>query len=101
MASVMLIGSEVIGECVAEIRIEVLRKILRMVLVCLPVFAIKALSALMDLSQGCVDGEGARYWRLICGLIGVTEEIKSPCGCRGFGWFGSVRTEAQGSNNNI
>ena len=24
------------------------------------------------------------YW-----LIGVTEEIKSPCGCRGFGWLGS------------
>ena len=27
---------------------------------------------------------GARYWRLICGLFGVIEEIKSPCGCRGF-----------------
>ena len=23
------------------------------------------------------------YW-----LIGVTEEIKSPCNCRGFGWLG-------------
>ena len=23
------------------------------------------------------------YW-----LIGVTKEIKSPCGCRGFGWLG-------------
>ena len=34
MASVMAIGSEVIGECVEEIRIEVGRKILRMVLVC-------------------------------------------------------------------
>ena len=33
MASVMAIGSEVIGECVEEIRIEVVRKILRMVLV--------------------------------------------------------------------
>ena len=90
MASVMLIGSDVIGECVAEIRVEVLRKILRIVLVCLPVFAIKALSALMDLSQGCVDGKGARYWRLICGLIGVTEEIKSPCGCKGFRRLGST-----------
>jgi len=35
MASVMAIKSEVIGECVEGIRIEVGRKILRMVLVCL------------------------------------------------------------------
>ena len=30
------------------------------------------------------------YW-----LIGVTEEIKSPCGRRGFGWLGSVRKSHQ------
>ena len=34
MASVMAIGSEVIGECVEGIRVEVRRKVLRMVLVC-------------------------------------------------------------------
>ena len=27
---------------------------------------------------------GARYWRLICALFGVIEEIKSPCSDRGF-----------------
>jgi len=37
MASVMAIESEVIGECVEGIRIEVGRKILRIALVCLAV----------------------------------------------------------------
>jgi hypothetical protein len=77
MASVTAIGSEVIGECVEEIRIEVGRKILRMVLVC-PGFSSEALSAFMGLSSGYVDGDGARYWRLICWLAVVTGEIKKP-----------------------
>jgi len=34
MASVMAIGSEVIGECVEGIRVEIRREVLRMVLVC-------------------------------------------------------------------
>ena len=34
MASVMAIGSDVIGECIEGISVEVGRKILRMVLVC-------------------------------------------------------------------
>jgi hypothetical protein len=34
MASAMAIGSEVIGECVEGIRVEVGGKVLRMVLVC-------------------------------------------------------------------
>jgi hypothetical protein len=34
MASAMAIGSEVIGECVEGIRVEVRREVLRMVLVC-------------------------------------------------------------------
>jgi len=38
----------------------------------------------MGLSSGCVDGDGARYWMLICRLVGVNEEIKNPCDCRGF-----------------
>ena len=40
--------------------------------------------ALTGLSSSYVDGNGARYWRLVCGLMGVSEEIKSPCGGRGF-----------------
>ena len=54
MAFVMLIGSEVIGECVAEIRIEVLRKILRIVLVCLAVLRScdEAKNAVSDLPLG-------------------------------------------------
>ena len=43
-----------------------------------------ALSVLMGLLSGSVDGDGARYWRLVDWIIGVTEEIKSPCNRRGF-----------------
>ena len=38
----------------------------------------------MGLSSGCIEGDGARYWGLVCWLMGVSEEIKSPCGCMGF-----------------
>ena len=48
MASVMAIGSEVIGECVEGIRVEVGGKVLRMVLVC-PGFFGFALRVLMGL----------------------------------------------------
>ena len=84
MASMMAKGSEVIGECVEAIRIEVGRKMLRIVLVC-PEFWFDCDGALTGLSPDCVDGNDARYWRLICGLIGVTQEIESPCSCRAFG----------------
>ena len=47
-------------------------------------------SASLGLLSGSVDGNGARYWRLIYWFMGVTEEIKSPCGGRGF-WV--VRVE--------
>ena len=60
MASVMAIGSEVIGECVEVIRVEVRREVLRVVLVC-PGFFDLALSASLGLLSGCVDGNGARY----------------------------------------
>ena len=79
----MAIGSEVVGECVEGIRVEVDGKVLRMVLVC-PGFFDWVLSVLMGLLSDCVNRDGARYWRLIYWFMGVTEEIKSPCGCRGF-----------------
>jgi hypothetical protein len=60
MASVMAIGSEVIGECVEGIRVEVRREVLRVVLVC-PGFFDLALIALLGLLPGCVDNNGARY----------------------------------------
>lgn len=83
MASAMAIKSEVIGECVEGIRIEVERTVAGMGLVCLEFFG-WVLSASLGLLSGCVDGEGARYWRLVYWLIGGTEEIKSPCSRRGF-----------------
>ena len=83
MASVMAIGSEVIGECVEGIRVEVSREILKMALVC-PGFFGLVLSPSSGLLSGCVDGNGARYWRLIYWFMDATSEIKSPCGCRGF-----------------
>ena len=75
MASVMAIGSEVVGECVEGIRVEVRREVLRVVLVC-PGFFGLVLSALIGLLSGCVDGNDARYWRLFCWFMGVTEEKK-------------------------
>jgi len=39
----------------------------------------------MGISSGCIEGNGARYRVLIYWLIDVNEEIKSPCGYRGFG----------------
>ena len=75
MASVMAIGSEVIGECVEGIRVEVGREILRIDLVC-PGFFGWALIASLSLLSGCVDGNGARYRVVICLLMGVVEEKK-------------------------
>ena len=83
MASVMAIGSEVIAECVEGIRVEVRAKVLKLVLVC-PGFFCFVLRVLMGMLWGSVNGNGARYWRLIYWFMGVTEEIKSPCGDRGF-----------------
>ena len=80
----MAIKSEVGGECIEEIRIEVGREILRLALVC-PGFFGLALSAPLGLSSGCVDGNGARYWRLNEASLWDIEEIKNPCAGRGFG----------------
>ena len=35
------------------------------------------------LSSGFIECDGARCWRLICGLVGVTEEIKKPLRLQG------------------
>jgi hypothetical protein len=80
----MAIRSEVIGECVEGIRVDVRRKVLRIVLVS-PGFFGLALSASLGLLSGCVDGNGAKYWRLIDRSWRAFEEIKNPCDCRGFG----------------
>ena len=90
MASVIAIGSEVSSECIERIRVEVRAKVLKMVLVC-PGFFGFVLSASLGLSSGSVNGNSARYWRLIYWFMGVTEEIKSPCGGRGF-WVVRVQT---------
>lgn len=68
MASAMAIGSDVFGECVEGIRVEVGRQVLRMALVC-PGFFGKALGALLGLPSSCVDGNGVRYWREIFRLL--------------------------------
>ena len=75
MASVMAVNSEVIGECIEGIRVEVGIKILRIDLVC-PGFFGWALIASLGLLSGCVDGNGARYRVVICWLMVVVEEKK-------------------------
>ena len=59
MASVMAIGSEVVGECVAGIRIEVERKMFRIFGRVLS-FWFDCLSVFWGLLSGCVDCNGAR-----------------------------------------
>ena len=61
MASVMATGSEVIGECVEGIRVEVRRGILKIVDLVCPGFFGLAFSASLGLLSGCVDGNCARY----------------------------------------
>jgi hypothetical protein len=58
-----------------------------MVLVC-PGFFGLVFSVLMGLFSGCVDGSGARYWRLNEGFWWSTEKIKNPYDCRGFRGLG-------------
>ena len=60
MASVMATGSEVIGECVEGIRVEVRREVLRVVLVCL-VFFVDGLGDWVGESADCFVVSGARY----------------------------------------
>ena len=84
MASAFATGSEVLGECVEGIRVEVRRKVLRMVLVC-PGFIDLAFSASLALLSGCADCNGARYWWLNEGSWRAIKEIKSPCNCGDFG----------------
>jgi hypothetical protein len=62
----MAIGSEVTRECVEGIRIEVGRRNIEDGFGVLWIFGF-ALSASLGLLSGCVDGDGARYWRLIDG----------------------------------
>lgn len=50
-----------IGECVEEIRVEVGRRDIEDCLGMSCGLCDKALSALMGLPSGCVDGNGARY----------------------------------------
>ena len=56
---------------------------LRLYLLCL-VFFVDGLGGWMGETSDYFMDNGARYWELIDGGYGVIEEIKSPCGCRGF-----------------
>ena len=76
MVSVIAIGSAVFGSYFEGIRVEVRRGILRIDLVC-PGFFGWALIASLGLLSGCVDGNGARYWRLIYWLR-VSLKKKAP-----------------------
>ena len=76
MAAVTAIVGEGIGECVEGIKMEVRRKMLRELLAYVE-FWFDGDGVLAGFSLGCVDGDGARCLMLICGLIGVTEEIRA------------------------
>ena len=78
MASVMVIHVCCCGECVERIRVEVREKNMQACRWYVLQFRVDGLSARAHQYSGCVDGNGARYWRLICGFMRVIEEIKSP-----------------------
>ena len=63
---------------------------LRLYLPCLEFF-VDGLGGWMGETSDCFMDNGARYWRLIDGLFGVIEEIKSPCISRGFECVGYQR----------
>jgi hypothetical protein len=63
MAFVMATETEVFGECVESICVEAGRKMIGLLWYALIVFG-EVFGPLMELSSSCVDGNGARYWRL-------------------------------------
>jgi len=79
---VIAMGSEVVGDCEAGIRIEVGEKMIELVLVCHGFFG-EALSTWKGLSLRCTDGGGARYWRLIYWLMGALRRNKKPLHLQG------------------
>ena len=89
MAFVMAIGSEVIGECVEGIRVEVRREVLRVVLVYPGSFPFGA----QCLIGSVVRLRGVQWCQVseaVWGWLRVDEEIKSPCNRRGSRCLGSV-----------
>jgi hypothetical protein len=76
-ASVMAIESEVFDSCVEEIVVSVGMEN-RGTWLCCGWEYLRFIWQEKRLKIGGGDGDGARYWRLIYWLIGVTEELKKP-----------------------
>ena len=82
-ASLMAIGSEVFGRYVAEIDVSVEIKNVVVWLCC----GWKYLGFVLAGNRLNICGEWERWCQVlegILGALGLIEEIKSPCGCRGF-----------------
>ena len=83
MASVMAIGSEVFGSCVGEIDVSVGIENRGVWLCC----GWNYLGFILVEKRLNIWGGGGRWCQvleLLLGALGVVEEIKSPCGGRGF-----------------
>ena len=83
MASAIVIHVCCCGEYVERIRVEIREKNIQAFRWCALQFRVDALSVRERQYSGCVDGNGASSWRLICGFMRVIEETKSPRYCRG------------------
>ena len=83
MASVMATGSEVFGSCVGEIDVAVGIENRDAWLCCGWKYLtfIVAGKVPQYLRRGWTNG--ARYWSVFLGALGLIKEIKSPCGYRG------------------
>ena len=81
MASAIVIHVCCCGEYVERIRVEIREKNIQAFRWCALQFRVDALSVRERQYSGCVDGNGASSWRLICGFMRVIEETKSPSDC--------------------
>ena len=68
---------ESVDECVEEIKAKKGRDVDDDVGVSC-VFALVHVNANARQYSACVDGSGARYWKLFCSLVEVIAEIKAP-----------------------
>ena len=93
MVSVMaIIESEVYGSCVDE-NMSRYRANVCWGFICCPLFFEWMLwTPVMVRQPCCVEVNGARSWRLICVLLGVSVEIKSPSKKRGISVFRLLRS---------
>jgi hypothetical protein len=84
MASVMAMESQVLDRCVGKINVSVEVENSEVLLCC----GWKKLRLNLQGNRLNICGGGRRWYQVLegtLGALGLIVELKSPCGCRGFG----------------